>query len=267
MLDLTLQRYQCKKCGHTFQSPIPFTKGESGYTRMFENYVLDLLRLGLTVSAVSKHLRISWHVIKDIHKSYLNKHYRNPKLKGVRYIGIDEFSVHKGQTYKTIVVDHETGRIVYVADGRSKESPDKFRKRVKRLKVKIEVVSSDLSAAYISSIQQNAPQAIHVYDRFHVVKIIADAMDKTGRAVYKQTRSLEGRIVIKGNRWLLLKKDKEALDKKYRRRPDNILETNKPLATAYYLYEDIDQVWMQKDKEQALEQLIYWCKQAEDSNL
>jgi len=75
---------------------------------------------------VARHLRINWHVVKDIHKAHLHKHYRNPNLKGLRYIGIDEFAVHKGQIYKTIVVDHETGRIVYVGNGRSKETLVKF---------------------------------------------------------------------------------------------------------------------------------------------
>ena len=105
----------------------------------------------------------------------------------------------------------------------------KFWRRVKRLKVKIEVVSSDLSAAFISSVGQNAPDAIHVYDRFHIVQLVAQAMDKTRRSVYKQTTDMEQRKVIKGNRWTLLRKDPEKLDKldkKYKKRLDNILETN-----------------------------------------
>ncbi|PDP55673.1 transposase, partial [Prevotella intermedia] len=114
---------------------------------------------------------------------------------GLRCIGIDEFAVHKGQIYKTIVVDHETGRIVYVGNGRSKEAFAKFWRRVKRLKVKIEVVSSDLSAAFISSVGQNAPDAIHVYDKFHIVQLVAKAMDKTRRSVYKQTTDMEQRKV------------------------------------------------------------------------
>ena len=267
ILHLTLQRYQCKKCHHVFLSRIPFTNGEASHTKKFQAYVLDLLRLGLTISAVARHLRINWHVVKDIHKAHLHKHYRNPNLKGLRCIGIDEFAVHKGQIYKTIVVDHETGRIVYVGNGRSKEALAKFWRRVKRLKVKIEVVSSDLSAAFISSVGQNAPDAIHVYDKFHIVQLVAQAIDKTRRSVYKQTTDMEQRKIIKGNRWILLRKDPEKLDKKYKKRLDNILETNKPLATAYYLYEDIDQIWMQKNKEEALGQLEYWCRQAQESKL
>ena len=142
---------------------------------------------------MARHLRINWHVVKDIHKAHLHKHYRNPNLKGLRCIGIDEFAVHKGQIYKTIVVDHETGRIVYVGNGRSKEALAKFWRRVKRLKVKIEVVSSDLSAAFISSVGQNTPDAIHVYDKFHIVQLVAQAMDKTRRSVYKQTTDMEQR--------------------------------------------------------------------------
>lgn len=102
----------------------------------------------------------------------------------------------------------------------------KFWRRVKRLKVKIEVVSSDLSAAFISSVGQNAPDAIHVYDKFHIVQLVAQAMDKTRRSVYKQTSNMEQRKVIKGKRRILLRKDPEKSDKKYKKRLDNILETN-----------------------------------------
>lgn len=267
VLHLRLQRHRCRQCGHTFQSKIPFTNGEASYTKRFQAYVIDLLRLGLTISAVSKHLGISWHVVKDIHKSYLYRHYRNPSLKGLRYIGIDEFAVHKGHVYKTIVLDHETGRIVYVGNGRSKETLEKFWRKVKRQNAKIEAVSSDLSPSFISSVHQHAPDAIHVYDRFHVVQLVARAMDRTRRDIYRMTGSLEGRKVIQGSRWLLLKKDRDGMDKRHRRRMDNILETNKPLAMAYYLYEDIDQIWMQDSREEALEQLRYWCKLAEDSKL
>ena len=95
ILHLTLQRYQCKKCHHVFQSRIPFTNGEASYTKKFQAYILDLLRLGLTISAVARHLRRNWHIVKDIHKAHLYKHYRNPNLKGLRCISIDEFAVHK----------------------------------------------------------------------------------------------------------------------------------------------------------------------------
>ncbi|MCQ2334118.1 MAG: transposase [Paludibacteraceae bacterium] len=98
----------------------------------------------------------------------------------------------------------ETGHIVYVGDGKGKDALVTFWKKVKRHNAKIETISSDLSAAYIASVKENAPEAIHIYDHFHVVKLVGDVVDKMRRQVYNKEKDEGTRQVIKGNRWLLL---------------------------------------------------------------
>ena len=87
------------------------------------------------------------------------------------------------------------------------------------------------------------------------------------RYVYAQETALEKRKIIKGSRWLLLTKDKDVFDEDKKRRLDNILQTNTPLFHAYYLKEDIDQIWMQKSKEEGEKQLCYWCERARETKL
>ena len=266
-LTLTIQRYECKDCNKVFQADIPFTHGNVSYTYRFSRYILDLLRLGATIKDVSKHLGVGWDMVKDIHKRYLKRKYSHPDISKIKRIGIDEFAVRKGHVYKTIVVDLDTGRIIHVGDGKGSDSLTAFWKRVKRLGIKIELVTSDMSAAYISSVMENAPDAIHVYDKFHVVEKVTEAVDKVRRSLWNQEKDEEKRKVIKGSRWLLLTKDKDKFDDYAKNRLENILQTNEPLYKAYYLKEDLDQIWAQPNKEEAEKQLQYWCKRAHESKL
>ena len=266
-LSLTIQRYLCKDCKKIFQSDIPFTHGNVSYTYRFSRYIIDLFRLGATISDIAKHLGVGWDMIKDIHKKYLKRKYANPDISKVKRIGIDEFAVRKGHVYKTIVVDLDTGRIIYVGDGRGSSSLTDFWKRLKRKDIQLELVTSDMSAAYILAVKENAPEATHVYDKFHVVQLVNEAVDKVRRSVWNQETDLEKRKLIKGTRWMLLSKNLDKYDEAARNRFENILQTNEPLFKAYYLKEDLCQIWMQKDKQAGEEQLKYWCERAQESKL
>mgnify|MGYP000571732435 CR=1 FL=1 len=94
----------------------------------------------MALQDVSNHLGVSWDTIKEIHSSYLKHHYSPPSLDGVENIGIDEFAVRKGHVYKTIVVDLDSGRIIYVDDGKGSEALNKFWWKVKRKNIKIKVM-------------------------------------------------------------------------------------------------------------------------------
>lgn len=265
-LSLTIQRYLCNDCKKVFQADIPFTHGNVSYTYRFSRYIIDLFRLGATISDIAKHLGVGWDMIKDIHKKYLKRKYANPDISKVKRIGIDEFAVRKGHVYKTIVVDLDTGRIIYVGDGRGSSSLTDFWKRLKR-RGQLELVTSEMSAAYILAVKENASEAIHVYDKFHVVQLVNEAVDKVRRSIWNQETDLEKRKLIKGTRWMLLSKNLDKYDEAARNRFENILQTNEPLFKAYYLKEDLCQIWMQKDKQAGEEQLKYWCKRAQESKL
>lgn len=266
-LSLTIQRYLCKDCKKVFQADIPFTHGNVSYTYRFSRYIIDLFRLGATISDIAKHLGVGWDMIKDIHKKYLKRKYANPNISKVKRIGIDEFAVRRGHVYKTIVVDLDTGRIIYVGDGRGSSSLTDFWKRLKRRDIQLELVTSDMSAAYILAVKENASEAIHVYDKFHVVQLVNEAVDKVRRSVWNQETDLEKRKLIKGTRWMLLSKNLDKYDEAARNRFENILQTNEPLFKAYYLKEDLCQIWMQKDKKAGEGQLKYWCERAQESKL
>ena len=268
IIRMKVQRYKCKneECDYDQQENIPFATGSRSYTHRFAKYVVELLR-GMTLQDVANHLNVSWDTVKEIHSIYLERHYSPPSLKGVVNIGIDEFAVRKGHIYKTIVVDLDTGRILYVGDGKGVDALDKFWKRVKRHKVKIEHVATDLSVAFIASVLENCPGAVHVFDHFHVVKLMNDHLDDIRRKVYAMEKDVNKRKVLKGTRYLLLGNGEDIFDQQHKTRLDNALAMNEPLSKAYYLKEQLREIWSQISKEEAEAVLDDWVKQARESKI
>ena len=268
IVRMKVQRYKCmnEECDYDQQENIPFATGSRSYTHRFAKYVVDLLR-GMTLQDVANHLNISWNTVKEIHSTYLLRHYCPPSLKGVKNIGIDEFAVRKGHIYKTIVVDLDSGRIVYVGDGKGIDALKKFWKRVKRHKVKIEHIATDLSAAFIASVLENCSGAVHVFDHFHVVKLMNEHLDDIRRKVYTMEKDINKRKVLKGTRYLLLGNGADIFDKQYKNRLDNALAMNEPLSKAYYLKEQMREIWTQINKEHASAVLNDWVRQARESKI
>jgi len=115
------------------------------------------------------------------------------KFKWVKHIAIDEFAILMVHVYMTVVMDLDRGTALYIGEGRSKESLDKFWKRVKSTKTEIQAVAIDMWPAYIGSVVENAPEAVIVFDHFHVVKILNTKIDELRRQVYAQETDLNKR--------------------------------------------------------------------------
>lgn len=266
ILRMKVQRIECKECGRIRQERIHFVTGKRSYTNKFARYVVSLSRIG-TIKDVAMFLNVSWDTVKDIQKRYLQRHYGNPDLCEPEYIGIDEFAVRKGHVYKTIVVDLLTGQVAYVGDGKGADALEKFWKKIRKAKVRIKAVATDLSAAFISSVRVNAPEATLVFDHFHVVKLMNDTLDKLRPQAYNQEANLMKRKVLKGTRWLLLCNGEDIYDSYHRNRLENALEMNQPLMKGYYLKESLREIRMQISKEDAENVLRQWVKQAQDSKI
>lgn len=266
IIRMKVQRYKCRDCDFDQQERIPFATGSRSYTHRFAGYVVDLLR-GMTLKDVSSHLGVSWDTVKEIHTTYLERHYSPPSLDGVENIGIDEFAVRKGHVYKTIVVDLDSGRILYVGDGKGADALTGFWKKVKRKGVRIRHVATDLSAAFIASVMENCPGATLVFDHFHVVKLMNEKLDDIRRRVYSMEKDVNKRKVIKGTRYLLLASGADIFDEQHRNRLDNALAMNEPISKAYYLKEQLREIWMQPTKSIAEDVFDDWVRQALQSKI
>jgi len=127
----------------------------------------------------------------------------------VKLIAIDEISIRKGHTYITIVMDLESGAIIFVGKGKGQDALKPFWKRLSASKAKIKAAATDMSSAYYATVQKNLPSATLVFDRFHIVKLMNEKLTKLRRELYRELyrEAKEGlrRDVLKGTRWLLLK--------------------------------------------------------------
>ena len=265
ILEMTVQRLECKDCGAVQQERIHFVRGKERYTCRMRRFVLELCKIG-TMADVAKFVQMSWDTVKDILKTELGRKYSRPDLCGLRYIGIDEFAVAKGHIYMTIVVDLETGRIVYVGEGKGADALDGLWPKLKRAGCRIEAVSSDLSEAFISAVKEHLPDAVQVYDHFHIIKLMNDKLDKVRRDTYNQETDENKRRLIKGQRWLLLANG-DNLSASAESRLYKALDINRPLATAYYLKESLRRVWWQDNKHDAALVLDDWIEQARNSGV
>jgi transposase len=217
----------------------------------------------MTIQDVSNLLQISWGTIKNIDKAYLQKHYSKPVLKDVEFIAIDEFAYEKGHKYQTVVYDLEEGKVIFVGQGRAEESLDKFWNRVGHSGARIKAAAMDMWQPYINATHKHLPKTKIVFDRFHIAKSMNEALDEVRRALYHEEVFKNNRAVVKGIRWLLLKNAKNLKEEpeKYSQLED-ALQLNKPLAEAYYLKEELGQLWSQPSKKEARTYLSSWLKHA-----
>lgn len=265
-IEMRVQRVKCHDCGCNRQEEIDFAKGKRRHTEAFANMVIDLSRFA-TVQDIAWFLDVSWDVVYNIQMDFLKREYANPDLSRLRLIAIDEFATHKGQVYKTIVLDLETGRIVYVGEGNGKSSLDKFWETLGDRANHIEAVCTDLSAAFTNTVTEHLPNAALVVDHFHVVKLMNEKLDQLRRQMWHMEKNVNKRKVIKGTRWLLLRNGSDVFDSLHKTRLDNVLSLNEPLMMAYYLKEDLREIWNQVNKETAERVLDEWVTQALDTKV
>ena len=262
-----LPRVHCRDCGLTRQVRIGFAEEHKRYTKAFGRYALELTRFG-TIQDVARHLGVGWDLIKDLKKSDLARRYRQPKLRHLKHLAIDELCVGRGRRFRTLVLDLDTGAIVFVGQGKGADALKPFWKRLNASRAKISAVAADLSPAYTQAITGNLPDATLVYDRFHVVKLLNEKLSDLRRELHREAVDGLHKQVLKGTRWLLLKNPDNLDDAKgERRRLEEALQLNQTLATAYYLKEDLRQFWEQDNGFAASQFLTHWIRKAESSGI
>ncbi len=112
----------------------------------------------MTIQDVADHYGVSWDVVKDIQKRFLTLKFSRPRLKSLRQIAIDEIYVGKKRKFLTVVLDLETGAVVFVGEGKGADALEPFWKRLKSARKRIEAVAIDMSRAYIHAVTTNLPQ-------------------------------------------------------------------------------------------------------------
>jgi transposase len=260
-------RVTCRHCGGVRQVEVPFAEVRRTYTRAFERYALELSQ-HMTVQDVAHHLGISWDVIKEIQKRYLKRRFGRPKLRHLRCIAIDEISIGRHHRYVTVVLDLASGAVIYVGQGKGADALTELWHKLRSAGARITAVAMDMSPAYIEAVQTNLPGTVIVFDHFHVIRLYNEKLSDLRRELQREVTEVQHKQALKGTRWLLLK-NPENLDERHneRQRLEEALRLNKPLATAYYMKEDLRQFWSQPDKAAATAFLEDWTARAQVSGV
>jgi transposase len=266
-IELSIQRLWCATCSKTRQVKVAFAEEGRGYTHAFERYVLDLCR-HMTIQAVAQHLGVGWDAVKDIQKRHLLVRFKKPKLKHLKHLAIDEISIGRGHRYLTVVLDLDSGAVVFVGEGKGADSLLPFWKRLRGSHARIKAVATDMSLAYTAAVRDHLPKAKHVFDRFHVIKLFNEKFSLFRQELQREAEGPLAQKVLKGTRWLLLKNPENLDDERNeRKRLDKALKLNKPLATVYYMKEDLRQIWDQSNKSAASVFIDDWIARAQVSGI
>jgi transposase len=243
-LEVEIRRVDCRWCGAVKQEKLSWLADNPFYTQRFAYFVGRRCRTA-PLTDVARELRLDWKTVKELDKQYMAEQLRRVGTPGPLVIGIDEIAIRKGHTYRIVVSDLVRRRPIWFGGlDRSEQSLDQFFQWLgPRKNKRIRLAVMDMWKAFRSATlkEGNAPQAGILYDKFHVLRHLNEALDKVRKSEYYRL-SGEGRRFIKGQKYTLLSHWAN-LSQEGRRSLKLLLAVNKRLHTAYLLKEMFGQLW------------------------
>jgi transposase len=241
-LAIEVRRVRCVRCGKVKRERLPFLADNPFYTKRFAFYVGRRCR-SATIKDVAQELHLHWHTVKDLEKQYMREQLRRAGTPGPKVIGIDEVSIRKRHVYRIVVSDLVRRRPIWFGGtDRSEASMDEFFTWLgakKRAGIRLAVM--DMWKPFRTSTHRHAPQASILFDKFHVLRHLGDALDKVRKAEYARLSGKDRRF-IKGQKYTLLS-HRQNLTLEGKKSLQLLLAANKRLHTAYLLKESFAQLW------------------------
>ena len=265
-LDVPVRRVRCRHCGVS-REHLPWLPAHARITVRLRCYVEELLAL-LPIKHVAALTGLHWHTLKSIDKARLSRDLPAPDLSQVRYLLMDEFALHKGHRYATVVMDAERKRVLWVGPGRSRESVRPFFLWLGDHCQHIEAVAMDQNTAMDLEVRAHCPNASVVYDLFHVIaKYGREVIDRVRVDQANQLRhDKPARRPVKQSRWLLLR-NPENLDQRQATSLDELLAVNQPLMLVYLMKSELKGLWYARTERAARWRLTHWLNQALSSGV
>jgi transposase len=242
LLDLEVPWVCCRRCGTVKRERLAFLADNPFYTQRFAHYVGRRCR-SASIKDIAAELRLDWDAVKELDKQYMRAQLKRAGTPGPKAIDIDEISIRKGHTYRIVVSDLVRRRPLWFGgQDRSEASMDEFyhflgEKKTK--KVRLAVI--DMWKAFRTSTRHHAPQAAILFDKFHVLRHLSQALDTVRKREYSRLQG-KSRTLIKGQKYTLLAHSQN-LTGTARKNLKLLPEANKRLNTAYLLKESFGQLW------------------------
>jgi len=232
----------CRRCGRVKRERLEFLADNPLYTKRFAFYVGRRCRSS-TLKEVAEELHLGWDSVKELDKQYMRAQLAKAGTPAPKAIGIDEISIRKGHTYRIVVSDLLRGRPIWFGgENRSEASMSQFYAWLGEKKSRgIRLAVMDMWKPFRTATEEHAPNAAILFDKFHVMRHLGDALDQVRRSEYARLTGKDRRF-IKGQKYTLLSRH-ENLTLEGRRALKVLLTANKRLNTAYLLKESFDQLW------------------------
>ena len=237
-----MRRVDCRKCGSVKRERLEFLLDNALHTKRFALYVGRRCR-SAAIRDVAEELNLDWHTVKRLEMDYMREQLRRVGTPGPKVVGIDEISIRKGHTYRIVVSDLERRRPIWFGgEDRSEQSMDQFYRFLGEKKAKrVRLAVMDMWKAFRNSTHRHAPQAAILFDKFHVMRHLGEALDKIRKSEYARLGG-KHRQFIKGQKYTLLSHPQN-LSGTARKNLKLLLAANKRLNTAYVLKESFGQLW------------------------
>jgi transposase len=241
-----MRRVSCTTCG-VKNEKLAFLSDNTKYTLRFAMQIGGLCR-AMTIKDVARRMHLDWHAVKALDKIYMREQLARAGHPAPNVIGIDEVSIKKRHVYRIIVSDLEQKRAIWFGgNGRGETDMDMFYGFLGQENTdKIRLAVMDMWKPFRHSTQRHAPQAAILFDKFHILRHLGEALDKIRKAEYGRLAGPQ-RKFIKGQKYVLLS-HKENLTADGRKSLRLLLKANKRLNTAYILRESFDQLWDYKSE-------------------
>jgi len=245
LVEAEAPRVQCREHG-VVVARVPWARHDSRFTREFEEQCA-WMAVHVSKATLSEYLRIAWRSVGAIISRVVEERsVGTDRLDGLIKIGIDEVSFRKGQRYLTVVVDHGSGRVVWVAEGRDEATLESFFEQLGPERSQaLRFVSADAASWIGNVVRRRCPQATICLDPFHVVSWATEALDEVRRDVWNAARRAGQTHLareLKNSRYALWK-NPEDLTRRQGAKLAHIARTNGPLYRAYLLKEQLREVF------------------------
>ena len=241
-LEFERWRVLCPKCNAVFIERLDWLAKNPRYTKRYAMRVGELCR-DMTNKAVAEIESLHHSTVKDLDKIYMAAQVARAGEPSPRVIGVDEIAIRKGHDYRIVVSDLDRGRPIWVGgEGRKEADFDLFFAALGAKKTaRIRLAAMDMWKPFRNSLKRNAPQARVIFDKFHIMRHLGDALDEVRRSEYRRLAGKD-RTFIKGQRYTLLS-HRENLTLEGRQSLRKLLNANKRLNKAYLLKESFGQLW------------------------
>ena len=191
-LELEVRRLDCRNCGKVKRERLDFLADNPHYTKRFAYYVGRRCR-SATIKDVAADLRLDWHTVKTLDQQYMQAQLARAGRPGPQVIGIDEIAIRKGHTYRIVVSDLLRGRPIWFGGkDRSEASMSEFYVWLgAKMSGRIRLAVMDMWRPFRLATAAHAPNAAILFDKFHVMRHLGEALDAVRKSEYGR---LVGRI-------------------------------------------------------------------------